>query len=183
MNKFSALLCLILLLFFGCNIIRKEKRQILREYKFFYQKKIEFQDSLFLIKNDTTYKLCDSGLNDAKPRIITIISGSCELCIEKMVQWIDFRNQLIESFGYDMVYFILEDFNFNYFKKVYYPLIPNELQLIVDEKGILSKNNGLNDLIISKTLLINSNNEIKLIGSPIESDEMANLFLKEIKHE
>ncbi len=175
--KFQIIFFLFFLLF-SCNMQNNNKR-IERTVKQWYGRKIVFPDSLQLLQNNKLIVVDSTFFNYSHLKIITIVSGECEMCVEDIKRWFTFYDEIKEQDQETELYFVIENINFDYFMSVYYPEIPDNFKLIIDRDKRFYFKNEMEDLTYN-TFLLNHDNEIILLGSPLFSKEFKKLYTKKL---
>lgn len=169
-----------LFIFIACNSDEKESVKIRNQVKYYSGKTIAFSDSLILLHNNKIKTLSESKLFKQEPKIITFINGGCATCINEIVVWDEFQKELMKKNKEDNLFFIITNINLSLFKKMYYPEIPLEYQIILDSSSSFIRTNHLLGLTLSNTLLLNTNNEIHFIGNPTINDKIFKIYLNEL---
>jgi hypothetical protein len=180
--KIHIIFTLILLLSFSCKIDRKrsEYKKIEELVMYWNNRKVIIPDSLKSLSEDKS--LIQNFLKDTSDcKIITIISGDCQMCIQEIRNWIPFFDKMKKSQISNKLYFIIENTNLSYFEKIYADDLPVGFNFFIDESGKLSEINHLPKDKNYKTVLLDKNNKVLLIGSPLSSDDMCSLFLERLK--
>ncbi|NLO69530.1 MAG: hypothetical protein GX102_00970 [Porphyromonadaceae bacterium] len=118
-----------------------------------------------------------------RPKIISVIAGNCETCIKDFKKWEPYLKEM-ELMGYNNnLFFIVEDVDISFFKKYYGERPPTELTLYFDKNQTFSKLNNLPHIKILKTFMIDTNNEIILVGNPVHDRNLWNLYLEGLRIE
>lgn len=168
----------------SCNVNKDIKSNtnsnINSEANRFFGKEIIFSDSLKFLCKDVLSPINKSIIQSSESKIITIINGSCMSCIEEIHSWENIHKSLIDRFGTDKILFVFIETNIPFFRKIYYPEIPYDFQIIIDEDGHFIKDNGINNLIVFDSFLLDQYNRVKLIGNPIKNKDLFNLYLNNI---
>ncbi|MBW6536239.1 MAG: hypothetical protein K0B11_14620 [Mariniphaga sp.] len=141
---------------------------------------ISFPDSL-LQKLQETEKSVLNKRN--RPKIISVIAGNCETCIKDFKKWEPYLKEM-KLMGYNNnLFFIVEDVDASFFKKYYGEEAPTKLTLYFDKNQTFSKLNNLPHIKMLKTFMIDTNNEIILVGNPVHDRNLWNLYLEGLKIE
>lgn len=117
---------------------------------------------------------------NAKLKITTYINGDCQTCIDEIKAWNDFSQSVNKINNVNVYYYVftsdIEHFRDNiYNKEIYkYPL------LLVKNNDYLNKNNLPLDNKMYQTFLLDSNNKVILVGNPIYSEKLMELYKEEI---
>ena len=116
-----------------------------------------------------------------KPKIISVIAGNCGNCIKDLKKWEPYLKEM-ELMGYsNNLIFIVEDIDALFFKKYYGNEVQSGLNLYFDKNQTFSKLNNLPHIKMLKTFMLDSNNEIILIGNPVHDRNLWNLYLKGLR--
>lgn len=170
------LIIAIILLSIGCNSEKKKTYSILEKMInkkiVFYnnnQYKIEGKDTIIDYVDKKTYKL-----------IVFSDSSSCELCDLHLGEWY-LKNKEAKYYNSNFILIIIvQSKDYHSFEHYAHEIYPN-FPFIYDPSGIFIKNNELPLEKKYHTFLLNENNEIILVGSPIGNDNVWNLYKKILK--
>ena len=145
-----------------------------------------FGDTLFLPKKsevlykDSLYQETIAINNNAELKISTLLWGDCHSCIADLEKWKEFY-QFAEKKNEVEILFYLYTSDIKFFrsslydKKIQkYPLILDKKLKYVDKNKLPFKNK------VYQTFLLNSNNEVILVGNPITSKKLMKLYKQEI---
>ena len=158
-------------LFIGClNEQHKQQEKIFSNYPQLYLKKIYFNQDGFHL--DTLIKTTES-IKSGNYKIVTLIDGTCPTCIKKVNEMDCVFKKNISSYKIDnIVIAIGGDFEYlkNSFKETNYITT-----VLFDKFGnFLEVNNILSFGYI--TYIVNSNNEIILVGNPFTDTKILRLL-------
>ena len=103
------------------------------------------------------------------------------MCLQEIRNWIPFFEKMKENQISNRLYFIIEHINPEYFEKVYASDLPKEFNFFIDEFGKLAEINQLPKDKRYRTMLLDRNNKVLLIGSPLINNDMSTLFLEQLK--
>ncbi len=178
MNQFYRLIFLIVsycILFYGCNSQNEEINHLLKEW---YRKKISFTPNLQIenLHKNTIYNWTSS-----KYKIVNYIDSSgCFPCKLKLPLWKQFK-KTTDSLKINVSYiFISQTEHYydlavqqqrNYFIMPYY----------YDKNGIMKKENSIFKNPLGQTLLLDSINQIILIGNPINNQNIRQLYIQKMQ--
>ena len=120
-------------------------------------------------------------LPERKTKVVIYINGECFACLNDFIDWMEIGDSLTSSGEVDLLFYV---------KAPNYEAIRKELTDVefkspfyIDPLGdILFLNNIQPDSRLLHTFLINRDNEIILIGSPINNPKMMDLYKQEIRH-
>ena len=137
-------------------------------------------DSITLLKNHKTKPIEKYNVNNNKIKLVTRINGNCHICIYELDQW---KQELIKKFGDKNVQFIFYLYTDNYkdFRNNLYYKISGTYPLLIDTTNAFIRDNDLPQMDKRfHTFLLNKQNEVLLVGNPLFSPKIKNLYLKEI---
>ena len=168
----------------SCDSFKKEDetKQLKKIYQEFSKKELKFPDSVsvFYGKNDLQKHSIQSYAGNHL-KIVTRIAADCHLCIINLQRWEEEILWKIDTCSIKFLPFIYTD-NFSYFTDVIYLEIDINYPLLIDT---------LNQFVIDNNLprfdnrfhsfLLDENNNIILIGSPLYNRELKTLYLNEIE--
>ncbi|MEL7587113.1 MAG: hypothetical protein AAGU19_10410 [Prolixibacteraceae bacterium] len=155
----------------------KRNEEIVR---YWYNREIIIPDSLILLKNKQicqSYKLRDTSEN----KIIALVSGDCQMCVQEIRNWIPFFKKMKENKISNRLFFVIENIDIEYFKKMYSEDLPSDFEFYIDKKGKFSSINHFPQENMYKTVLLDRSNKIKLIGSPVSNKQFWNLYFDNLK--
>ena len=138
--------------------------------------------TIVLPENLHAYSIADSILlkqSEIRFKLITYIDGDCSVCIAELYKWKEFLKINFDNLENVQVMFIINSLNYPYFE---YNVEKLDLHLpfYYDSINSYITNNNIEDYELY-TLLLNKENEITLIGSPIDNPSMQGLYKKIIK--
>ncbi len=109
--------------------------------------------------------------------IATFIDGNCSVCIDDLDKWKTFIHN-IKNVNYTFYVNALDyDGLLNYVKEeVNFPL-----PLINDVNNAFYVKNRLSSNKMFQTFLLNENDEVLIVGNPLYSEKLAELYKQEIK--
>ncbi len=175
---------LILFTISSCKLFRQENEanRLKRIYQEFLGKKLDLPDSVFILDRNCIQKKNNIDLNNRNQlKIITRIDGNCGKCINDIKRWNEEIIKKIDTSFVNIHIFIYTD-NPSYFTKHICPEIAIDYPLLIDT---------LNRFVISNDLprfdnrfhsfLLDKNNNIILIGSPLHNSDLKTLYLGEIE--
>ena len=178
-NKKRSLLQLLflILIFFSCNNVTKKAENKVTQLT---GDTIHLPQKAEIIYKDSLYS--KKLLAPSKPKLIisTFLWGECHSCIADLKKWEEFYEYTLNNEEINLLFFLyisdLEIFKKNsYTKKIHkYPLI-----LDYENKYLLN-NNLSTDKKMYQTFLLDSNNKVILVGNPIYSEKLMELYKEEI---
>lgn len=168
-------ICLPILLLFGCN-----NPSPVMELKSVIETNL--RRNIILPENLRAHPIADSILlkqSEIRFKLITYIDGDCSVCIAELYKWNEFLKMNFYILENVQVMFIISSVNYPYFE---YNVEKLDLRLpfYYDSINSYITNNNIEDYELY-TLLLNKENEITLIGSPIDNPSMQGLYKKVIK--
>lgn len=146
----------------------REKSTVQDEIKSKIGKKLDLP---FIPDNNQKYRL----------KIATFVNGDCPSCVDDLSLWEDFFPKIKNK---DSLLFVVYLFSSDIgFLKKYCKLLSNPLVTIVEDKGkIFYKNNSLSGNKLLHTFITNKSNKILLVGNPVFSKKLEDLYLKLINN-
>ena len=158
---------------------QSKTQKIKTQLEQFIGKTIVFPDSMTIIKLDTINTILPY-YQEAEFTISTAIDGACGVCVDQLNDWKTFIQSnatildkkvkilfFIESYDFDTFEYLTKDIDFSY-------------PLIFDPKELYIWNNKLPQDKRFQTFLLDKNNKILLIGSPIDNNKISELYKKTI---
>ncbi|MBE9511895.1 MAG: hypothetical protein IMY71_13575 [Bacteroidetes bacterium] len=182
LNKIFSIL-LLLSITSGCSYIekRKYKKYINRTVERLYKSELILPDS---VKNFDSISLPEFFYSNLhKCQIISWLDGNCHTCIQALRIW---EEEIIQKSNPDYVnfIFIIHPSDYEYFMKIIFPDISTDIPIFIDVNNDFVNVNELfmldNYLL---TFLIDTEGKIKLIGNPLNNQELQDLYFQEINIE
>jgi hypothetical protein len=113
-------------------------------------------------------------------KIVIFINGECYACLNQFIDWQDIGDSLIEEGNVDLLFYI-RTLDFNSIKQILSD-IEFKYPFYIDPKGdILYLNDIPHDQKIVQTFLVDQDNKIVLIGSPVNNPKMLELYIGQIR--
>jgi len=138
-------------------------------------KRIIIPNNLYFV-NSTDSVINVSMSHHYKYKLINYVDGDCGECISELFKWQVLINENSNLFGNTRLYFVIYSGNYPRFE--YFTDKANiNLPYYYDSTNQYLATNELEDGILN-TLLIDHNNRVVLIGSPIENNSMEELYRK-----
>lgn len=167
---FQIILLLVILFFFSdcnrTNNIQKEN---------YIGKKINFSDSLLLIKNDTLLFIEQNFYNTDNYKIVSIVKANCEKCVSDLNKLSGFLKKLDGNFE---VLFMIDAVDFEYFKTHVYHQLDTSFNLIFNKNNCFERKNELEGIYnVFNTFILNKQNEIVFIGNPVNDRDCKNEYI------
>ena len=138
-------------------------------------------DSTFILHRNKTHSLSDYNLDNGNPKIVSRIYGDCHVCTHALQKWE--KSKIIRKYdtlGVKTLFYIFSD-SYKYFKKQMYPKITLSHPLIIDTtNAFLRDNSFIGAKKKYRTLLLDSNNKVILVGNPVRNEKLMKLYKKEI---
>lgn len=120
---------------------------------------------------------------------VVYLKNGCSPCYDKFLKWTSFMDTLDIKENYNVL-FIYSGQSYNEFADGFIEHAPDfelndiEYFLAVDSSGNLQSSNPFfSDWILNKTMLINSENKVLLIGEPFASEQIFDLYLRVLRNE
>jgi hypothetical protein len=137
-------------------------------------RKIRFPSSLHPL-NGSMSKVCTAE-NTGNMKLVVYTDGDCGACIVELAKWNDFIKINEALFNNVELNFIVYSDNFPFFE---YNIEKTDISLpfIYDSTNQFIVENKLYETLL-QTLLLDSDNSIVLIGSPIDHQAMQELYRK-----
>ena len=146
-------------------------------------KKLNLPNELELYEPFSEFIIDSSEIANSKLKIYTHINASCESCISKIKLW----NSLAPTFSEYKIKIIIICSSKDNFELINHLIKSGEVEdfafpLFFDlENKYLNLNGFMNEVEQFETVLTDTENNILLMGNPIYSNEMKDLYLKEIQ--
>ena len=183
LKKIIFILCVIIL--FSCKKkINLEKNQSLKVLvKSVLRQKVVLPEKMKIYKPFFDYKMSDKEIHDSKLVVYTEINASCGTCVSKINEWNKLAKEL-SKYGVPVILILRSDDDFELFKylaetdkimKFLYPFYLDENEEFSKLNPFMRKNNDL------KTVLVDQTNTILIVGNPIYSEGIKELYLSQIK--
>jgi hypothetical protein len=159
---------------FSCDTKRQKIERIV-EGKF--SEKINLIDSLGIFSAETGWTDGGNANMESKFAVVTYIDGTCNSCIYELEQW---QQYMEESKDKNVIFlFYVNTMNIRQMESLLKDLSFNH-PVFIDYKNTFYTANKLNSNKLYQTFLINGNREILLVGNPIYSIDVRNLYDKVI---
>lgn len=142
--------------------------------------KLVIPEDIFLYKPFTGYKLDSIAIQKANYKIYTLINASCGTCIRKINYWANFSRELKipivlifrSDDRFELLRYISSSKEINTFP---YPFF-------LDKKSeLMNLNKFMKESDDFQTILTDENNTILLMGNPMNSENIKELYLKELQ--
>ena len=174
---------LILVIFFALIACKSRNSDRTEKYKAVIEKymnqRLILPDTILPVrtvdKNETYCKL----KNNNKFKIITSIDGSCNVCIEQLQRW----GSLIQELDTSVVFLCFMN---AYDSTTMNLLLENEsykFPLILDNEHLFLRLNHIGFYDEIKTFLLDLNDNVLLVGSPVSNPQMWELYKRVITHD
>lgn len=134
---------------------------------------------LFLPKNK---QISNNNItpNAPKLKIVSYIDGTCGVCVSDLRKW----KTIIEDFeSYKNIEFVfyVNALDFDAFSKFVNKDEPYPIPLVNDSNNVFFERNALEKIKQFQTFLLDEKDEVIIIGSPLYSEKLRDLYLQEIK--
>lgn len=110
-------------------------------------------------------------------KILVNIDIECSVCLMKFAFWKQFQRSMIQKYGIDIPIVVFVNGNRKHVSEVVHEYWSG--YWVYDDKDFFLEQNDLFDDRF-QTLLVDSNDYIKLIGNPMHNVNLTNLYEKEI---
>ncbi len=182
MKNISIILILVYnLSLFGCSYfeINKRKKNIKKNVTSWYHKTITMPDTITLFFNNDIKKVQTKNYLNKEIKLLSILSNNCSNCtFSQLSFWDDFYSTYSENENFQLV-LIYNGLN-DYFCNVLYHEADVKLPIFLDEQDILIKNNSIFKEKLYRTVLLNSENKIILMGDLTGNIQLEQLYKEEI---
>lgn len=160
------------------SCISREEKEYKKYVRLMYNKKLKFPENIEikqLNSFDSLYiKQPSKFINDSVYRITTFIYGNCYACVEELNKW----QKIVEEFSHKQVRFLFFIYAEIYptFEMMNEKISKLKYPIIYDPENYYIKTNKIPDNKLLNTFLIDKEGKIILIGNPIVSDEILELY-------
>ena len=173
----------LLLIFPNCKSFRKDNEFDLlsKTYQQFSERQLRFPDSvLVLYRENCIQKQSTKTYTGNQLKIVTYVNADCGRCVNNIKRWEEEIIKVIDTNFVKILIFIYTD-DFSKFTNSIYPEISINYPLLIDTLNLFIINNDLPRFDERfQTFLIDENNAIILIGSPLYNRKMRALYMNEI---
>ncbi len=165
----------------GCNLDTEREKNVIIEdiLTKSYHKKICFPDSLVHYYNSDKRKISPSNYLSENLKILSILGNDCQKCtVSELLFWDDFS---MNYENIDKIQLILVYSGPNYyFTNVISEEMGVQIPVLLDESGIIQNNNALFDDPLYRTVLLDKDNRILLVGNFMNNMKLKRLYFEEI---
>jgi len=177
MNYSAILTCFSLLTLNSCK--KEDKRNFENSISYWHQKEINVPDSIIIYHNNKKINVKTVKFFNRKSKLVSFIDNDCSNCtFSQLLFWKEFYNQYKNKDNFELI-LIYNGLN-DYFCNVIYQESDVQLPIILDESGYFIKNNSIFERQLYRTVLLDSENKILLIGDFRGNRKLENLYLEEI---
>lgn len=178
-------LSIIIIFFLSCNKNNYDKEDLeslTKVVKNTLGQELSIPDNIYLYKPFSNYKKDSVEIKNSELKIYAEVNVSCGTCIKKIRKWISF---IEESKNSNIPVIIVMNSEDN-FKLLKYMINSGDITdfpypFFLDKDNEFSK---INEFIKNsdgfKTILTDKNNRIILLGNPLQSEKMKELYIREI---
>lgn len=154
------------------------KVKIQEVHESIYGKNLVYPDSLVLVSANGSTSFFEKKLLDENLKIVSLISAECWKCIDEIKRWEEFCYQY-QSYNKAQFYFIFNNVEIEYFKKVQLLELPNKsnFSYLLDINNNFLPSNKLPESKMFHTFLLNNLNEVEILGSPFLNDKLKNIYI------
>ncbi len=170
-----------IVLLIGCNLNEEKKKLKIEDIIIdSYHKNIYLPDSLVLFYNRDKKKISPSKYLSENLKILSILGNDCQKCtVSELLFWSDF---LMNYENIDDIQLILVYSGPNYyFTNVLSEEIGIQIPILLDKSGIIQNKNALFDNPLYRTVLLDKDNRLLLVGKFINNMELKRLYFEEIE--
>ena len=165
----------------GCNLDEKRNKNEKIEDKLInsYNKSINLPDSLILFYDGDMRPIALSNHLNENLKILSILGNDCQKCtVSELLFWDDFS---MNYENIDKIELILVYSGPNYyFTNVLSEEIGVQIPILLDESGIIQNNNTLFVDPLYRTVLLDKDNRILLVGNFMNNMKLKSLYFEEI---
>jgi hypothetical protein len=146
--------------------------------------KLILPKDLELYQPFTNYELDSLQIKNANLKIYKVINASCGNCVNNVNRWNLFSKEL-DKYGVPVILVFRSTDNFELLKNIITNM--NEINsfpypfFLDNENKFVKSNSFMTESDSFMTVLTDKNNSILLIGNPLNSQEIKELYLKEIQ--
>lgn len=165
---------LIIILCISCT---SEKTKVKSDIDFWIDKELLLTDNLVVYPE--SIRMQNPILGFSSYKVVTYIDASCASCFVELYKW----EELVHTFS-DLnvpTLIILEASDTSIFDPKSHNFINVSYPLLHDNHGVFKNENNLFKNSSFRTFLINDKNVTKLVGNPINNEELKELYLKVIR--
>jgi hypothetical protein len=134
------------------------------------------------------YKFYDPCFSDnpkqfEKFKICTSIWSDCKPCADELIEWDKQIANLNENHNVSFLFYVYTS-NYKIFMENIYPEMLLRCPIIIDTLNQFCTLNGIDPKDkLCNTFLLDENNKVLIIGNPLRSNEIRNLYLKILSNE
>jgi len=165
----------------GCNQDEKRNKNVKIKDQLIdsYHKSINLPDSLVLFYDGDKRPIALSNYLTENLKILSILGNDCQKCtVSELLFWDDFS---MNYENIDKIELILVYSGPNYyFTNVLSKEIGVQIPVLLDKSGIIQNQNTLFDDPLYRTVLLDKENRILLVGNFINNMKLKKLYFEEI---
>jgi hypothetical protein len=170
----STIFFIFVIVFISCNGINRKNRAVVSER---YGATVDFIDTLkyYCLEKGWIERPAQYGL-----KITTYINTGCSQCIYDLISWKKIISEFELQNAEISFLFYLKTSDVNSIKSVL-EYIEFPYPVIIDHSGIFYTKNKIGNDKMYQTYLVDANNKILLVGNPLYSDKIKELYFSTIK--
>jgi len=159
----------------------KTENNIKEEVMHYMGKKIELPNIKQTLYQDSLLQVYDKLKDNEKLKVVTLLWGDCHSCLADIKKWNELYQHISNNKKVNLHYYLFTS-DIDFFRENYYNSTIYDFHLLLDpENQYLIKNNLPLNNKLYQTFLLDSNNKIILVGNPIYSIELMELYKEEIE--
>lgn len=138
-----------------------------------------------MVRQGNTFLSLDELRQQYEFLSVVYLQNGCQPCYPKFIEWQHMMDSVGCPANHTVLFviggnsyenFMTEVLNIEYIADHYYNIMDPEF-------GLLSQNSSIPQWIINSSVLIDSENKIKMVGAPWINEDMKNLFYETVKNE
>lgn len=181
-SKTLLLIPLFLLSFYSCRYfeLKERKSEIEKSITEWYQKRINLPDSIFLDNNGVKIKILTKDHLNNGIKVLSVLNNECLNCtISQLKFWAEFYSNYKNSHNFQLI-LVYSGFNEYFYDNL---LLETDVRLpiLLDESDFLIRNNSLFKNQLYRTVLLDKENKIILIGDFQRNKNLENIYKEEIQ--
>lgn len=169
------ILLTMLMVFAAC---KPDNARISKSFEDWQGSKVEIpSDLVYTILNDTI----EFNVNDCDYKVLHYVDSiGCAACKLTLPAWEQFMSEVMTNQDISVKLILIVNTSkpfdvYNSLKKYRF-----KYPIAIDTKNTFSSMNNLDEDQTTHTFLLNDNNEVVLIGNPVQNNDIKNLYLKEL---
>jgi len=171
---------IILLLCFGCGQKFKRDHILLDHIKARVGRELLIPGSVEFYKTDQDSDRYKLGLCTSNIKIVSYIDGNCSACIQDLKKWELFVTRSFPDKKPQVIFYVYAD-DLSLFRHINEKYIHSIFPMYLDPGNSFSRENKLSKEKMLQTFLVDKNNHVILVGNPLFSTKLKNLYINEIR--